>query len=181
MVAVRGVLAVLFGLTLALWRDATLPVVVVAFGAYALLDGLWAIASVLAVAVPRGEQRALEVWAVVLEGLLGVGVGVLALGWPLVSGEFVTVLALWAAATGALEIFTAALLPRATVAPWLLGTAGVLSVFLAVLVVLVPRADGAGTVGLIALYAIAFGVLLSAAALRFHAPRHARHLPHPGA
>lgn len=170
MVAVRGVLAIVFGLTVILWRDITLPVVVVVFGVYALLDGLWAIVSALVMAWPQGRHRDLDVWSVGAEGLLGVAVGALAIGWPFVSGEFVSVLALWAAATGVLEIVTATLLPRETSAHWLIGTAGVLSIFLAVLVFMVPRADSPRVVQFIAGYAVGFGMLLSSAAMQFRAP-----------
>ena len=181
MVAMRGGLAVLFGVALALWRDVTLPVVVVFFGAYALLDGLWAIASVVLLAAPRGGYRDLEVWSVGLEGLLGVAAGGLAIGWPLVSRDFIYVLAMWGVATGALEIFTAALLPRESAGHWLFGTAGVLSVFLAILVLMVPHADTARMVELIAAYAMGFGILLSAAAMRFDAPRAPGHARQGGA
>ena len=89
-----------------------------------------------------------------------VGFGALAIGWPLVSRDFVTVLALWAATTGLLEILMAALMPRQMSAHWLIGTAGVLSVFLAVLVFMVRHADSPPVVELIAGYTVGFGMLL---------------------
>ena len=170
MVAMRGVLAVVFGLTIALWRDITLPIVALLFGGYAMLDGLWAIASVITVTAPYGRHRDLEAWSVGLGGLLGVTFGALAIGWPMVPRDFVVVVALWAGAMGALEILTAALLPRDTSAHWLLGTAGVLSLFLAGLVLMVPRADSGAMVELISGYAVGFGMLLTAAAMQFRAP-----------
>ena len=106
--------------------------------------------------------------------VLGVGFGALAIGWPLVSRDFVTVLALWAAATGLLEILMAALMPRQMSAHWLIGTAGVLSVFLAVLVFMVRHADSPPVVELIAGYTVGFGMLLAAAALQFRTPRASR-------
>lgn len=174
MVGVRGLLAIGFGLTVAMWTDITLPIVVVVFGVYVLLDGLWAIASGLVVAASCRRYGDLDVWAVGLEGLLGVGFGALAIGWPLVSRDFVTVLALWAAATGLLEILMAALMPRQMSAHWLIGTAGVLSVFLAVLVFMVRHADSPPVVELIAGYTVGFGMLLAAAALQFRTPRASR-------
>ena len=58
MVACRGGLAILFGLAILLWRGLTLNELVTLFGAYAALDGLYTLASVLR----RSSGRPLEWW-----------------------------------------------------------------------------------------------------------------------
>jgi uncharacterized membrane protein HdeD (DUF308 family) len=172
MMAVRGGLAMAFGATLALWPDVTLPTVVVLFAVYAILDGAWAIGA----ATWTSERGfALDAWPVALEGLFGVAVGVIALAWPFVPRDLVYVVALWGAVTGALELLITPFVPRDRAAHWLLATAGVCSLFLAVLIVVLPLVGGALVVRLVASYAIIFGVLLMSAAVGFRdAARSAR-------
>jgi hypothetical protein len=79
MMAVRGVLAMLFGIAILAWPHASLLTVVVLFGGYAILDGLWAIGAVVR-ASPRGPAR--EVWPIAAEGGASLGLGILALVWP---------------------------------------------------------------------------------------------------
>src|SRR5205814_4243800 len=78
MMAARGGLAILFGLMLFV-PDVTLSMVVVLFGAYAILDGVWAVASVM-----WTSRRSGGALAVTAEGLVSVALGVLALSWPMV-------------------------------------------------------------------------------------------------
>jgi uncharacterized membrane protein HdeD (DUF308 family) len=172
MMMVRAVLAVAFGLALLSWPGVTLSVVVVLFGVYAMLDGAWAIA-----AGARASRRWLDAWPVALEGLVSVGLGVLALGWPFVSRRFLYVIAGWGIATGVLEIAAAITLPRHVAGHWLLGTAGASSMFLAFLILSLPHADVEEAVPIIGTYAIAFGAVVAAAAVRF---RHDRQAPRPG-
>jgi uncharacterized membrane protein HdeD (DUF308 family) len=170
MMAVRGVFAILFGLILVLQPDVTLPTLVVLFGAYAVLDGLWAIGSAI-----RVSERSFDAWPIALEGVVSVVLGSIALLWPFVSREFIYVIVFWGLLTGILEILTAAAVPHEAAAHWLLGTGGVSSVFLALLVLMLPRAGEARMVWLIAAYALVFGVLVSLAAIRFRHPAGERH------
>ncbi|HEX9818624.1 MAG TPA: DUF308 domain-containing protein [Methylomirabilota bacterium] len=166
MMAARGGLAILFGLAVLGWPDVTLSVVVLLFGVYAVVDGAWTVA-----AGARASERLFDAWPVVLEGVVSVALGALALGWPLQAGQFVYVLAGWGLATGGLELLAAFYLPRAGAAHWLLATAGLSSLFLAGLLLLLPHADTDVIVRVIAVYAQVFGVALLAAAVCF--PREA--------
>ena len=165
MVATRGLLAIMFGLAVLLWSDVNLSIVVVLFGVYALLDGMWALASATRVA------RYVDSWPVAIEGLASIALGAVALDLPFVSRQLIYVVSLWGIATGVLEIITALRLPRELAARWLWATAGVTSVFLGGLILMLPHADGEGVIGLIGGYALLFGVLVSAAAMRFRALR----------
>jgi len=165
MVATRGLLAIMFGLVLLRWSDANLSTVVVLFGVYALLDGVWALASAIRVA------RYVLSWPVAIEGLASMILGAVALDLPFVSRQLIYVVSLWGIATGVLEVTTALRLPHELAARWLWATAGVTSVFLGGLILMLPHADGEGAVGLIGAYALLFGVLVSAAAMRFRAVR----------
>jgi uncharacterized membrane protein HdeD (DUF308 family) len=159
MVGARGALAVLFGALLLLRPATSLNLLVALFGAYALLDGAWAIASALWV-----TRTWFTAWPVLFEGAVSVAVGGLALVWPLVPRELVLAVATWGLLTGILEITAAVRLPRRGAGYWLLATGGVFSLFLAVIILVLPHAGEPPVVSTLGVYALAFGVLLVAAA-----------------
>jgi uncharacterized membrane protein HdeD (DUF308 family) len=161
MIAVRGSLAILFGFAL-LMPGVTFGVAVVLFGVYAILDGAWAMTSVLWAARP-----AIGSLAVIAEGLVSVALGLVALTWPMVPRDVVYLVAGWGVMTGLLEITAAAAIPRERAASWLLGTAGVTSLFLAILIQMLTGADVARAVYVIAGYAIVFGTVVILTAYSF--------------
>jgi uncharacterized membrane protein HdeD (DUF308 family) len=162
MMAIRGVLAVSLGVALTVWPGLTLSNVVVFFGLYAIIDGAWSIAAGL-----RATARVLDTWPVVLEGAVSVVLGVTAIVWPFLPRGFIYLLAAWGVITGVLELTAARRLPRTSRAHWLLATAGLSSLFLAVVVALLPHADEHLITRAIAVYAEIFGVGLFGAALSF--------------
>ena len=161
MMTVRGGFAILFGLALAV-PGVGLPVAVVLFGVYAIVDGVWTLTSVVLT-----ERRAIGSLAVIAEGLVSFGLGTLALMWPIVPRELIHLVAGWGVLTGLLEIIAAAAIPRERVGAWLLGTAGVSSLFLAILIEILSAADVARVVHVMAAYAIVFGVAVMLAARSF--------------
>jgi uncharacterized membrane protein HdeD (DUF308 family) len=164
LMAARGVLAMAFGAVLVLWPVATLSFVVVLFAGYAMLDGLWAVGA----ATWAGERgRRWEAWPVALEGLASFAIGAVALVSPWVPRHFIYFIAFWGLVTGGLELVAALMVPRHRAVHWLMGTAAVSSLFLAALIMLVPLADTASGVALIAAYTIIFGVLMISAAVQF--------------
>jgi uncharacterized membrane protein HdeD (DUF308 family) len=164
MMAARGVFAMAFGAVLSLWQSATLPAVVMLFSIYAIVDGVWAIAAATW-ATERG--RRLQCWPVGLEGFASLVIGVIALVWPVVPRQVISLIAIWGVVTGALELLTALAVPRERAMHWLLGTAGFMSLFLAALMMLVPLADTPSVVAVMAVYTIVFGALTISAAVRF--------------
>jgi uncharacterized membrane protein HdeD (DUF308 family) len=162
MMAIRGVLAIGFGVAVLMWPDVTLSTMVVLFGAYAVLDGGWAIAAAV-----RAIEVVRDAWPVLCEGVASLALGALALVWPTVPMTFVYLLAAWGVATGIFELIAAIDTPRARPAHWLLATGGASSLFLAVLVLLLPFADTDIIARVIAAYAQIFGVALLLAALDF--------------
>jgi uncharacterized membrane protein HdeD (DUF308 family) len=161
MLSCRGGLAFVFGLTIVLRRQPTLGELVILFAAYAFLDGVCALAWAL-----RASTSGLEWWPVALEGAVSVLLGVLALVWPFISHRMIEAVAGWGVLTGVLEILVALRLPRELSSHWLLGLGGVASLFLAVLVWMLPHGDTTGMARAIGVYALVFGVLMSLAALR---------------
>ena len=72
----RGIAAVLFGLAALAWPGLTLAVLVVFYGAYAVVDGAFAV--VAGVRADTGTRR----WLLLVEGALGILAGLIALLWP---------------------------------------------------------------------------------------------------
>jgi len=162
MMAIRGVLAIAFGVSIVVWPSVTLSIVVLLFSVYAILDGAWTIS-----AGTRTSTRAFDAWPLLLEGAVSVGLGLVALAWPFVPRQFVYVLAAWGLITGVLELVAAIRLPRSAAGHWLLGTAGVSSLFLAALALLLLHADDDFIMRVMAAYALVFGTVLLLAAIFF--------------
>src|SRR5579862_8452102 len=120
MVALRGVLAILFGILAFTWPGATLVVLVWLFGAYALFDGIVAF-----VAAVRHEERGNRWSALVAEAVGGIGVGIVAFAWPGITAiAMVYLVAAWALFTGIMEILVAFELRRTLANEWLLIAGG---------------------------------------------------------
>lgn len=100
---VRGVLAVVFGVLAFVWPVLTLGVLVILFGAYALVDGVFALAAAAA-----GGRDGRPWWVLTLEGVAGIGAGVVTFFWPGITAlTLVYVMAAWAVVTGVFEIAAA--------------------------------------------------------------------------
>ena len=163
MLAVRGVAAVIFGLLALIWPQITLLALVLVFGAYALVDGAFSL-----VAAARGRELAggSRGW-LILEGLLGIAAGIVAIVWPDITAlALLWVIAAWAVVTGVLEIVAAIRLRRVLDNEWLLIVAGALSVAFGLILIIWPGSGAIGLVWLIGIYAIAFGIVLLGLALR---------------
>jgi uncharacterized membrane protein HdeD (DUF308 family) len=98
--ALRGVVAIVFGVLAFIWPGLTLTVLILLFGAYMLVDGIFAI-----VAAVRAERHDARWWLLVAEGVLGVLAGIIAFLWPgLTALALLYLVAAWAIVTGILEI-----------------------------------------------------------------------------
>jgi len=159
-VALRGGLAILFAVLVLLQPGIALFSLILLFAAYAIADGVVAI--VAAVRAARRHER----WGwFVLEGVIGIGAGVLAFLLPgIAMFSFVLLAAIWALASGVAMIVAAVRVRRDHGRIWL-GLAGLLSVLLGVLLFLQPLAGAIVLTLWIGAYAFAFGVLLIVAAL----------------
>lgn len=152
--ALRGVLAIIFGILAFLWPGAFWLAVVIAFAAYALVDGVFAI-----VAAVRGTPAAPR-WALVLYGVVGIATAAVAIAWPGIT-ELVLlwVIAGWSIVTGALMVAAAIQLRKEIRGEWALGLSGLLSIILGMGLALLP---GPGLVAIawwVGANAIVLGIL----------------------
>lgn len=161
-VVLRGVVAILYGLTALLLPLATLQILVLFFGAYAIVDGI--IAIIAAVTNRAGHDRW---WLLLLEGLLGIGAGVIVLLRPgLATLVLLAVIGAWAMVTGILEIIAAIQLRKEIHGEWLLALGGLASIVFGVLVWLFPTAGAVTIAWLIGWYALIYGGSLVGLGLR---------------
>ena len=151
----RGFFDVLFGIAAFVWPGITLAVLVLLYGAFALVDGSFAIAAVLV-----GRTRGMPSWALLVEGLAGIAVGAITLFWPGITQlALLFLIAAWAVVTGVFEIVAAVRLRKEIRGEWLLALSGVLSVAVGVALVVNPGAGLLAISWMIGTYAIIFGVL----------------------
>lgn len=160
--AVRGAVALIFGLLAILLPGLTAAALILMFGVFAVADGVFAIVAALR-AARQGER-----WgAMALMGIASLVAGVIALFAPLIAAlSFVLLFAAWAILTGVLEIAAAVRLRKEIEGEWLLALRGALSVLLGIVVAAFPGAGLLGLVWWIGAYAIVAGILLLLLAFR---------------
>jgi uncharacterized membrane protein HdeD (DUF308 family) len=161
-IALRAAAAILLGVIAIFMPGPTLAAIVIVFGIYAIVDGILAI-----IAAVRGFRRKERWWPMLLEGLVGIVAGAIAIFLPGIGALALTYLvAAWALATGAFEIAAAIRLRKVMTGEWLLLIAGVLSIVLAVFVALFPGTGALLLVWWLGAYAFAYGVVSLVLALR---------------
>jgi uncharacterized membrane protein HdeD (DUF308 family) len=165
MFALRGLIAIAFGVLALAWPGITLLWLVVLFAAFALFGGVISIWGALT------NRKSDDAWLVLLLGLVSVGAGIIAILHPdLTALVLVLLMGANAIATGVLDIALAVRLRKEIRGEWVLVLAGLVSILFGVLVFLFPAAGALALVWLISFYAVVSGVLLLVAAwqLRRH-------------
>jgi uncharacterized membrane protein HdeD (DUF308 family) len=156
--ALRGLAAVVFGILAFSLPGMTLAVLVLLFGAFALVNGVLAIVS----AVRSGGDH---LWYLLLEGVVGILAGIAAFTWPgLTALVLLFIIAVWAVLTGILEVIVALRLRKAIKNEWALIAGGILSLVFGVFMLVSPGAGALALVWLIGAYAIIYGITLFALA-----------------
>ena len=156
MLLVRGLVAIAFGVLTWIQPGISLSALILLFGAYSMVDGIFATWAAIA-----GSQNHDFKWVMLLEGLLGIGIGALTFVAPGITAlALLFYIAIWAIATGVLEIAAAIRLRKEIKNEWLLILAGIASVVLGALLAMQPGVGALALLWLIASYAVVFGVLL---------------------
>jgi uncharacterized membrane protein HdeD (DUF308 family) len=162
LLALRGLVAVLFGVLAFMWPGATLITLVWLFGAFALVNGILSL--VLAAKTPKGYPK---VGSLIFGGLLGILAGLLAFVMPGITALGLLILiAAWAIVTGIMELMAAVRLRKIINNEWLLVLAGIGSVVFGVLLLFQPAAGALVLIWWIGAWALLFGILLMILAFR---------------
>ena len=165
--ALRGLVALLFGLVVLFWPGLVLTVLAVLFGLYAAVDGAITFVPVLRSPDP-GPQRTLPL----TEGAVGIVAGLVAILWPgLTTSGLVYVIVVWAVVTGTLKILTAILLRAEVENVWMLAGSGLLSVLFGVVLAAIARSDVPYLAPLVGAFAVIVGLALIVFAFRLRERR----------
>jgi uncharacterized membrane protein HdeD (DUF308 family) len=160
--ALRGLVALLFGLVVLFWPGLVLAVLALLFGIYAVVDG-----AITFVPALRSSERGARRWLPLSEGAVGIIAGLVAF---LLSGMsangLVYVIVGWALATGVLKILTAIVLRAEVENGWLLAGSGALSVLFGVLLAALAGSDVPFLAPLIGAFAVIVGLALIVFAFR---------------
>lgn len=163
--ALRGVLAILFGILVFTQPGITLLALVLLFAAYAVLTGAVSIAGAF-----QSRRTNEDWWMLLLIGLVGVGAGIIAVAQPVLTAlVLVLIIGANALVTGMLDIVTAIRLRKEIQGEWFLILSGIVSVTFGILVFFFPVIGAMTVIWMISLYAIVYGVLQLALSFRIRA------------
>jgi len=160
-IALRGVVAIVFGVIAFFEPQSAFAALVLLFGAYAFVDGVFAL-----IALFRGAGKD-RFWTLVLEAVVGIGIGVLTIARPATTAlVFLYYIGIWAILTGVFELMAAIRLRKEITGEFWLGLAGVLSIAFGILLFVVPGSAALALTIWIGAYAFIFGVMLLLLAFR---------------
>jgi uncharacterized membrane protein HdeD (DUF308 family) len=157
---VIGIIAIIFGIVAFVVPDVTLEFIIYLFGFFALVIGIFSLLSGIAGA-ELGNAR----WLFVLQGILGIIIGIIALAWPEMTLLFMAYLVgFWAIMFGVFEIVGAFAAPPEAMAnqnmsKGLLVVSGIISLLFGFLIVLFPGSGILAILWIVAAYAIIFGIV----------------------
>jgi uncharacterized membrane protein HdeD (DUF308 family) len=161
-VALRGVLTIVVGLIAFFFPGVTLAFVIALFGVFALFEGAFLIISGI-----RNRRENRRWWALIIQGIISVGAGILAFMAPLATAvALLYLMAFWAIASGLVEIIVAIRLRKEMEGEWMLVVDGILTVLFGVALVAVPAAGLLVWMWMIGGFKLASGLLLLVLAFR---------------
>jgi uncharacterized membrane protein HdeD (DUF308 family) len=173
MLAMRGLIAIAFGVLTIMWPGLTVLTLVFLFTFYALLGGTACIIGAI-----QSKHYHPDWWMPFLVGVVSIGAGVLAIAHPTLTVLIlVLIIATNALVIGILDIATAMQLRKTEHDEKFMLFNGIASVIFGLLVFLFPEAGGLAMLWLISLYAFVTGVLLVALSYRVRNwPRSSRNI-----
>jgi len=174
----RGFLAIALGLLVFTRPAITLAAIVLGFSAYCVFEGAASIFSVITGRVDREHH-----WFVVMEGIIGIAVGVVTFRTPGITGTILMFfIAAWALATGVLRIVEGVQLRKQITGEVWLIVGGLASIAFAMLVLMRPLAGAFALVRVLGVYALVLGLteVLLASELRSLRRMERMHLANSG-
>ncbi len=163
--ALRGAIAVLFGIFALAVPGVTLISLIAVFAVYAILAGTVAVVGAL-----RNRKSAGDWWILLLLGIVSIVAGVLATLQPALTVlAMVIVIGVNALVTGVLDIALAVRLRKVISGEWLLILGAATAIVFGLLILAYPGAGALALVWMIGAYALLTGTLYLALAYRVYA------------
>jgi uncharacterized membrane protein HdeD (DUF308 family) len=171
----RGIAGILFGIMTFLVPGMALLTLILLFGAYSLVDGIFNIMA----AFRRTGTDQQPWWALLLSGILGIVAGVIAFLLPPVAAmALLYLIAAWAIVTGILSIVAAIRLRKQVEGEWLMILMGIVSILFGVLLAVFPGPGALAVVLWIGAYMFVMGIMLVVLGFRLRSVAKAvEHLP----
>jgi uncharacterized membrane protein HdeD (DUF308 family) len=152
--ALRGLVAVIFGIVAIVATGFVLDVLVYAFGFFAILSGI-----LTAGVGMSSEKTELPKWLLVTMGVLSILVGIFALVTPLIAAIALTIfIAAWFLITGVTDLGLA-VFHKKTHHRILLALSGIAGVVVAIILVVTPVFGAYTLVWVLGIYAVAAGII----------------------
>ena len=160
MFVLRGIVALALGVLAFAAPAPTLAGLIFVFAAYAIVDGILAIA--FGVSVPGGPS-----WLLVIAGIVGIGIGVYTAVSPQVTAVALTLLiGTFAFVRGIAEVGTAIWLRNLIESVWLYVLSGIVSILFGAFLIVAPGDGAYAVLFVIGFYALFAGVMYVAIGLR---------------
>jgi uncharacterized membrane protein HdeD (DUF308 family) len=165
-IALRGILGIIFGLIALFLPGATILSLVLVFAAYMLVDGAFSIAGAIR-ARGRNDQ-----WGwLLLNGIISIITAVLAFLWPLITAvAFVLLIAAWSIVGGAVQLASAYRMRSGERGRGLLVFSGIVSILFGALLVLSPLLGAVVLTWWIGAYVLVSSILLLVIAFTARSP-----------
>jgi uncharacterized membrane protein HdeD (DUF308 family) len=155
-IALRGLIALIFGIMVLAWPGVSLFILAIIFGAYVFVDGIFTL--VAAVNYKAGAGR--RTW-LFIRGIAGIIVGLITFFWPAITElALVMLIAAWALVTGVMELVFAFRANQNTAIRWMFAISGILSLILGFMLLARPIIGALVIIWVIGAYAVLAGILL---------------------
>lgn len=155
-IALRGIVAIIFGVAVLVWPSVTAYILTLAFAIFVLAEG-----GVLVLATLRHRHES-ELWPLyIILGLLGLTAGIYLLANPRISGlTLMFIIGAYAVARGIVDIMLGVMLRHDIQGEWLLIIGGLISLVFGLFVFAKPASGALAILWLIAIFAIITGLVL---------------------
>jgi len=152
---IRGIAAIVFGVIAFVYPGLTVAVLVLLFGAWVLIDGIFRVIGAI------GHRASDKEWGFdLIIGIVGIIIGFLTFHAPQITAlALIIYIAAWALMIGATEIALAIKLRREIKGEWFLILMGLVSIVFAVMLLWNPAVGAAALIWIMAWYAVILGVL----------------------
>lgn len=161
-VAIQGVLAIIFGIIALVWPSVTVAVLVYLYGIYAIITGVLYLVTSFSGAWGQNGRG----WQA-FSGAVSIIAGVVVLVWPKISVlVLIYIMGFWAILMGIFAIVAGIQLRREIADEWLLIIGGIVLGILGILLFVWPAASATALVRLLGIFTVAAGIPLIGLALR---------------
>jgi uncharacterized membrane protein HdeD (DUF308 family) len=152
----RGLIAIIFGVSVLAWPGMAFRLLLITFGSYALIAGVFTLIAAYGAYGPEKHS-----WSMVFEGVIGIAVGIVALTSPIATIiALVLLVGIWAVFIGIMEVIAGVRFSQMGENRTILVVGGILSLLFGLLIMRAPIVAGLAVTALVGIYLVFFGLLI---------------------